>query len=100
MQYTCPKRQQLHDKLDEHLDKLLKLDNTEDLIKQFDIQFELLDLDETQAQIDNCKSNKTITRDVHEMTTRAIFFRKQELITELTKMIRAEQARVSLMIGE
>lgn len=99
MKYTSTERQAQHDKLDKHYDRLLEMDNVDDLIKEFEIQFEILDLEETQAQIDKCREERTISRDAHEMTSRAIRFQKQSLINQLTEMVKARQDLRSMMIG-
>ena len=99
MKYTSTERQARHDKLDQHYDRLLEMDNVDNLLKEFEIQFEILDLDEALAQIDKCRAERTISRDVHEMTTQAIRFKKQSLIDQLTAMIRERQAIISMRIG-
>jgi len=99
MKYTNTERQARYDKLDQHYDRLLKMDDVDGLIKEFEIQFEMLDLEETQAQIDKCKEEKIISRDVHEMTSRAIRFQKQSLINQLTEMVKARKVFRSMMIG-
>lgn len=98
-QYTSTERQAQYDKLDQHYDRLLEMDNVDGLIKEFEIQFEILDLEETQAQIDKCREERTISRDVHEMTSRAIRFQKQSLIDELSAMVKERQAIISMKIG-
>lgn len=99
MKYTSTERQAQHDKLDQHYDRLLEMDNVDSLIKELQIQFEILDLEETHAQIDKCREERTISRDVHEMTIRAIRFQKQSLINQLTEMVKARQDHRSMMIG-
>ena len=99
MKYTSTERQAQHDKLDQHYDRLLEMDNVDGLIKSFQIQFEILDLEETQEQIDKCREERTISRDVHEMTSRAIRFQKQSLINQLTELVKADQDHRSMMIG-
>lgn len=98
-QYTSTERQARYDKLDQHYDRLLEMDNVDGLIKEFEIQFEMLDLEETQAQIDKCREERTISRDVHEMTSRAIRFQMQSLINQLAEMVKARQDFYSMMIG-
>lgn len=99
MKYTSTERQAKHDKLDQHYDRLLEMDNVDGLIKEFQIQFEILDLEETQAQIDKCREERTISREVHEMTSRAIRFQKQSLVNQLAEMVKARQDHRSMMIG-
>ena len=98
-QYTSTERQARYDKLDQHYDRLLEMDDVDGLIKEFEIQFEMLDLDEAKAQIDKCREERTISRDVHEMTTRAIRFQKQSLINQLDAMVKERQAIISMKIG-
>jgi len=105
MKYTSTERQAQHDKLDRMYDRLLEMQdrwedhNTDDLIKELEIQFEMLDLDEAKAQIDKCKEEKTISRDAYEMTIRAIRFQKQSLIDQLSAMVKERQAIISMKIG-
>lgn len=98
-QYTSTERQARYDKLDQHYDRLLEMDDVDGLIKEFEIQFEMLDLEETQAQIDKCREERTISRDAHEMTSRAIRFQMQSLINQLAEMVKARQDFRSMMIG-
>lgn len=99
MKYANTERQARYDKLDQHYDRLLEMDDVDGLIKEFEIQFEMLDLEETQSQIDKCREERTISRDVHEMTTRAIRYQKQSLVNQLDAMVKERQAIISMKIG-
>ena len=105
MKYTTTERQARYDKFDRVYDRLLEMQdrwedhNTDSLIKELEIQFEMLDLEEAKAQIDKCREERTISRDAHEMTTRAIRFQKQSLIDQLSAMVEERQAIISMKIG-
>ena len=105
MQYTSTERQAKHDKLDRIYDRLLEMQdrwedhNTESLIKELDLQFEILDIEEAQAQIDKCRADRIITADAHETACRAIRFQKQALIDQLSAMVKDRQSEASLKIG-
>ena len=110
MKYTSTERQARHDALNKLYDRFLEMQDREDdqninglpvegLIDQVIISLEILDLDEALAQIDKCRAERTISRDIHEMTARAIRFQRQSLIDQLTAIISERQAIISMRIG-